>query len=119
MKIAVVHSFYSSTNPSGENLVVDAQVAALRQAGHDVLLIARHTDEEEHRPTYPLRAALSVATGFGASPVRALEQFSPDVVNLHNWFPNFGTRWLKSLKFPSVVTLHNFRTLCPIGTLYR
>ena len=45
MRIAVVHSFYRSDSPSGENQVVAQQVELLREAGHDVLLVARSSDE--------------------------------------------------------------------------
>jgi glycosyltransferase involved in cell wall biosynthesis len=119
VKIVVVHSFYSPLSPSGENLVVSTQIEALRSAGHEVLLVARYTDEEKKRAGYPLRAAARVATGFGPDPTEAVHQFRPDVINLHNLFPNFGTKWLKRVNVPVVATLHNFRPLCANGILYR
>lgn len=119
MRIAVVHSFYSSAQPSGENAVVLAEVDALRRAGHEVELFAAHTDELEQQPLYNLRAAVRVASGRGASPLDALRGFGPDVVHVHNLFPNFGTAWVKDLEAPLVVTLHNFRPLCAAYTLYR
>jgi hypothetical protein len=45
VRIAMVHSFYSSSQPSGENTVVLNEVDALRRAGHEVALFAAHTDE--------------------------------------------------------------------------
>lgn len=119
MRIAVVHSFYTEAQPSGENTVVKQQVAALEDAGHDVRLISRHTDVEKTRPGYSTRAALSVASGRGPSPAAELAEFSPDVVHLHNTFPNFGTSWLDDWWERSVVTLHNYRTICAAGTLFR
>lgn len=119
MRIAVVHSFYSSRQPSGENAVVREQVAALRNAGHDVLLIARSTDELETRPLHGVRAAATVASGRGSSPAGELETFVPDVVHLHNTFPNLGTHWLREWGSRTVVTLHNYRTVCAAGTLFR
>lgn len=118
MRIALVHSFYSSLQPSGENQVVVAQVDALREAGHDVLLVARHTDRASQERGYSVRAALGVATGFGPDPTTDLLEFSPDVVHVHNLFPNFGTRWLSRWEGPLVATLHNFRPLCANGLLY-
>ena len=35
----MVHSYYSSRQPSGENVVVDLQIEALRRAGHTVELV--------------------------------------------------------------------------------
>lgn len=119
MRIALVHSFYSSRQPSGENQVVLAQVDALRDAGHEVLLVARYTDRAILERGYSVRTAFGVATGFGPDPTTELREFSPDVVHVHNLFPNFGTRWLSRWKGPLVATLHNFRPLCANGLLYR
>jgi glycosyltransferase involved in cell wall biosynthesis len=119
MRIAVVHSFYSSAQPSGENRVVVDQVAALRAAGHDVLLLGRYTDREQASPLYPLKAALTVATGWGADPTESLRAFDPDVVHIHNLFPNIGTAWLRRWKGPVVVSVHNYRSVCSNGLLFR
>lgn len=119
LRISVVHSFYSSRQPSGENVVVDLQVAALRQAGHEVQLIARRTDELATARAFPLKAALTVASGLGPSPLEEIEAFSPDIVHVHNTFPNYGRRWATSLGRPLVATLHNYRPLCPAGILFR
>jgi glycosyltransferase involved in cell wall biosynthesis len=119
MRIALVHSFYSSPRPSGENQVVLAQFDALREAGHQVLLVGRYTDRARQERGYLVRAGLGVATGFGPDPTTDLRKFSPDVVHVHNLFPNFGTRWLSRWEGPLVATLHNFRPLCANGLLYR
>lgn len=119
MRIALVHSFYSSLQPSGENRVVLAQVEVLRDAGHDVLLVARHTDRRRQERGYPAHAGIGVATGFGPDPTTDLNEFSPDVVHVHNLFPNSGTHWLSRWEGPLVATMHNFRPLCANGLLYR
>lgn len=119
MKIAIVHSFYSSLVPSGENNVVMEQISALERQGHEVMLIARYTDEDATNPLYKIRTALNVATQRGASPLSALRDFDPDVVHVHNLFPNFSRSWLQSWNGPLVATLHNFRPVCAAGTLFR
>ena len=119
MRIAIVHSFYSSRQPSGENGVVEAEVAALRRAGHEVALVAARTDDLEREPLYGIRAAARVATGLGRSPLGQLRRLRPDVVHVHNLFPNFGRRWAAELDVPLVATLHNFRPVCASGILYR
>lgn len=119
MRIALVHSFYRSEAPSGENVVVLRQAEALERAGHDVLLVNRHSDEGSRAPGYSVKSALSVATGFGPSPLVELRQFNPDIVHVHNLFPNFGERWLDSWDGPVVVTLHNFRPMCASALLFR
>ena len=45
MRILVVHGRYRSEAPSGENIVVDQETAALRAAGHEVELFERHSDD--------------------------------------------------------------------------
>lgn len=119
LRIAVVHSFYSSKRPSGENVVVGLQVEALRRAGHTVEVFARHTDELESNPLFPVVAGLTVATGRGPSPRKEIERFGADVVHVHNLFPNFGRTWVRKLSMPLVATLHNYRPLCPDGGLFR
>jgi glycosyltransferase involved in cell wall biosynthesis len=119
MRVAVVHGYYSSRVPSGENVVVDLQVDALRRAGHDVEVFARRQDEVEREPGYHLTTALRVATGRGHDPVAAIDAFAPDVVHVHNLFPNFGRRWVRRYADRLVTTLHNFRPICPAATLFR
>jgi glycosyltransferase involved in cell wall biosynthesis len=119
MRIAVVHSFYSSAQPSGENAVVLDQVAALRSAGHDVHLLARETDEVGGGPLYPMASALTAATGFGPSPGAQLDGLQPDIVHLHNTFPNWGSGWTRRWLSRLVTTVHNFRPICASATLFR
>lgn len=119
MRIALVHSFYASTNPSGENATVLEQARALQDAGHEVAIIARHTDEQSRSPVYPIASALRVSTGRGDSPVDELARFRPDVVHVHNLFPNFGTTWVDQWPGPLVATLHNYRYACANAVLLR
>jgi glycosyltransferase involved in cell wall biosynthesis len=119
VRIALVHSFYVSSSPSGENEVVLAQAAALRAAGHEVAVIARTSDDLEPGFASTAGVAIRVATGHGASPVEELAAFRPDVVHVHNLFPNFGRAWVDGWDGPIVATLHNFRHSCASGTFYR
>nr|WP_268257005.1 glycosyltransferase family 4 protein [Streptomyces capitiformicae] len=117
--MAFVHSFYSSEQPSGENTAVLDQVAALRAAGHEVHMVAAHTDTLQAEFGYTMRSGLRVATGRGRSPLAELRRFAPDIVHVHNLFPNFGTDWLERWPGPLVATLHNYRPACAAGTLFR
>lgn len=118
-RVVLVHSFYSSSQPSGENIAVLDQSEALRAAGHDVTVIAAHTDALQTKPGYALRAAVRVGTGLGRSPLADLRRLAPDVVHVHNIFPNFGTTWLKSWRGAVVATLHNYRPACAAATFFR
>lgn len=119
MRVAVVHDFHRGAVPSGENVVVDAEVAALERAGVAVRLLAVDNDEMEHRPLARLRAAGTVVSGVGVSPLDLLHGFSPDVIHVHNLFPFFGTRWLRHTPCPVVTTQHSFRPMCANGYLFR
>lgn len=119
MKISIVHSYYASNVPSGENIVVNSQISALVNAGHEVQLVSRKTISQEPGLIKGLKIGLNVATGSGEDPTSEIESFGPDIVHVHNLFPNFGTRWLPKLDIPIVATLHNFRTICSAGTLLR
>ena len=118
LRIAVVHSFYRSASPSGENALVEAQVAALRRRGHEVLLVTARSDDASG-PAAAVRQALTVATGAGPDPSAEIAAWGPDVVHLHNTFPNLGRRWVGRAGVPVVATLHNYRPLCAAATLYR
>ncbi|WP_457315509.1 glycosyltransferase family 4 protein [Sinomonas sp. RB5] len=98
---------------------MDAQVVALEAAGLDVNLIALKTDDLAQEKAYRLRSAIKVATGLGASPIEHLQDFQPDIVHVHNLFPNWGTNWLNKWDGPLVTTIHNFRPLCAASTLFR
>lgn len=117
-RIALVHSFYDEAAPSGENLVVEAQLRALRRAGRDIELFAVRTSATQREPLFSLRAAARVATGIGRAP-DDLANYQPDVVHVHNLFPNYGRRWVRDLDAPLVVTLHNYRPICPQPMLFR
>lgn len=120
MRIALVHSYYSADQPSGENIVVDAQYEALRRAGHEVLVVGRWSDREiGDSRAKKLSVAISVARGKGQNPTAELEAFRPDIVHVHNLFPNWGHQWLAEWKTPIVATLHNFRVVCAAGSLFR
>jgi len=124
MRIALVHSAYSRTLPSGENFVVKAQAELLRTAGHDVLLIQAETDELSLKFLYKLRSMIRVAFGIGQSPFPTLSKFRPDIVLVHNLHPNFGSSWIRRLKKKNkhvkvLSIIHNFRYICASGNLLR
>lgn len=119
MKVAVVHSFYGGDVPSGENRLVESYADGLAKLGHEVLLMAAYTDELRHKFAYSVRSGLRVVTGFGAGFADEISDFKPDIVHVHNLFPNLGTRWLAQIDSPIVVTLHNFRSFCANGLFFR
>lgn len=125
MRILVLHSRYRSSAPSGENNLVDAEVALLAEAGHDVTLFQRSSDEID---TWPLarRAAVPVRsvydTGTRREVAALLARERPDVVHVHNTFPLLSRSVLDACAeagVPVVATVHNYKLLCASGDFFR
>ena len=60
---------------------------------------------------------MSVATNRGPYPVDEIDRFDPDIVHVHNLFPNFGRSWASRYSSRLVTTIHNYRPLCAAATL--
>ncbi|WP_080733381.1 glycosyltransferase family 4 protein [Rhodococcoides fascians] len=119
MKIAVVNSFYSNAQPSGENIAVTDQVGALREFGHEVEVYGLESPAETAGIRYKAKSALTVAGLVGPNPSTELAAFAPDIVHVHNLFPNWGSDWLQGWSNKLVTTLHNYRAVCSAATLFR
>ncbi len=125
MHVLQVHNRYRTQEPSGEDRVVDQEGAALTAAGHRVERFERFSDEIEQwsRPRRLGVAGKLVWSNESRWRLnRALAHSRPDVVHIHNTFPLLSPSVLQScrqLRVPAVVTFHNYRPICPSGTLYR
>lgn len=125
MKILIVHNRYRPTAPSGENVVVDQESAALEAQGHEVVLLQRHS--EEIATWSPLRrASLPVRVLWGSTSRRTvreeLDRLRPDVVHVHNTFPLVTPSVLYACRdagVPVVTTIHNYKFSCASGEFFR
>jgi glycosyltransferase involved in cell wall biosynthesis len=125
MKVLVVHNRYRSSVPSGENRVVDQEANALAEAGHVVERFERFSDEIE-KFGLAKKASVAVKAVWNPGACRELERtlarFRPDVAHLHNLFPLLSPSVLAGCsrqRVPAVVTFHNYRQICPAGSLFR
>jgi hypothetical protein len=125
MKILLVHNRYRSTAPSGENRVVDQELAALAAAGQDVELFERRSDEIEDWPAWK-KATLPALVVWNPAAKRdlgeTLRRFRPDVVHVHNTFPVLSPSVLYACRdagVPVVISLHNYKLLCASGDFFR
>jgi glycosyltransferase involved in cell wall biosynthesis len=119
MRILQVHTRYRE--PGGEDAVVEAEAALLREAGHEVV---------QHQVENP-QGAVATAVVLTRSPwnagaarlVRRLaKQLRPDVAHVHNtWYALSPAvaRALRRAGVPVVMTLHNYRLLCANAVLFR
>ncbi|WP_328564502.1 glycosyltransferase [Streptomyces coelicoflavus] len=125
MHVLVVHNRYNSAQPSGENNVVDQEVALLRSAGHRVGVFERRSDDIAGL-SLPGKVAVPLLVPWNPAVRRELaarlRAERPDVVHVHNVFPLLSPAVLAACAdagVPAVATLHNYTQICPPGTLQR
>ena len=120
MNMLVAH--ISFLHLGGEDVVVEAEVALLRDLGQHVQLLERSNDELAK--ISPLAGATQTMwSRRTTSEVGALiDQYQPDIVHVHNTFallsPSLYWACAKA-GVPVVQTLHNFRIVCPQAMLLR
>lgn len=126
MKILLVHNYYGSSAPSGENKVFGAEKAMLEKHGHEIMVYTRHSDEirsESVRVFSVFRglvkgALCTIGNPFAARAVaKKCREFKPEVVHFHNTFPLISPLAVRAASkyAPVVMTLHNYRTACAAG----
>ena len=117
MRVLLVHNFYGSEAPSGENEVFDAERRLLQLRGHEVETFTRHSDEiRQQRLWGSFKGAL--ATPWNPWMATALRNrvnaWAPDVVHVHNTFPLISPAIFSAIgnRAKRVLTLHNYRLFC-------
>ena len=120
MRVLVAHNLYRSSSPSGENQLVRAETALLRDAGVEVIEFLRDSDDIPAG----VRGALTAGPGPIHSPAgvrrftRLVDEHRPDVVHLHNVFPLISPSVIRVAgrrRVPVVQTVHNYRHGCVNG----
>ena len=123
MKILIVHNYYGTTAPSGENIVVQKEKSLLIEHGHEVHLYSKKSDTVRGKGLLThILVALSIPFN-----IRSFFEFKkivndicPDVVHVHNTFPLISPSIFLALKkIPTVMTLHNYRLFCSKALPYR
>lgn len=122
MKILLVHNNYGKY--SGEEAVVDKMAAMLGTEGWDVSQL-RMTSEGA-RDSIAGKVQGFVAGIYSPAGVKAMREAivmeKPDVVNVHNLYPFISPAALHECRkagVPVVMTIHNFRLICPTGLFMR
>ena len=122
MKILLVHNNYGKY--SGEEAVVDRLAGMWTAHGHEVVQLRQSTAGIRESLTGKIRGFCSgLYCPSGVKAMReALQREKPDVVNVHNLYPFFSPAALfecKKAGVPVVMTVHNFRLICPTGLFMR
>ena len=112
-RILVVHNRYQQAG--GEDAVVEAEIALLRQFGHTVEAYERDNHEIEGMSALAVSSQALWSKQTEADVARSLKIFCPDLIHVHNTFPlvSPSVYWTASrANVPIVQTLHNFRLSC-------
>jgi glycosyltransferase involved in cell wall biosynthesis len=120
MRILLIHNKYKQ--PGGEDTVFQSESELLTRHGHIVdHLVFDNADIK----TFFDRCLSGLRTIYNRASARCLEerinQFQPQVIHIHNFVPLVSPSVLfvaKRNKIPVVLTLHNYRLICPSATLF-
>jgi glycosyltransferase involved in cell wall biosynthesis len=125
MRILLVHNYYRSGAPGGEDIVFEQERDLLISAGHDVRYYHRSNDEvDESSLSDKIRAAREMVWSKRTSRelAKLVAEFRPSVAHFHNTFPLITAsayRVCRDAGVPIFQTVHNFRMVCSSATLYR
>jgi glycosyltransferase involved in cell wall biosynthesis len=121
VKICLVHNSYGRR--SGEEVAVDGLRDSLAHHGHTVVPFFKSNVGLYEDPLTRFAAFFSgiysakAQREFGA----LLDIHRPDIVHVNNLFPLISPSILEVTRrrgIPTVMTLHNFRLLCPTGLMF-
>ncbi len=121
MKICLVHNAYGKL--SGEEVAVEGLRDSLASHGHTVIPFFRSSAELDGRELRKIGAFFTGIYNIAARRefARMLDSERPDLVHINNLFPIISPSILDETKrhgIPTVMTVHNYRLLCPTGLLF-
>jgi glycosyltransferase involved in cell wall biosynthesis len=122
--VLILHNRYRDAG--GEDAVVGAERDLLEEHGHRVaqLTVDNARIPEPAGAVRTLRLAAGTVWSHASESLvrRAIERERPDVVHVHNVVPLLSPVVLRTAHASGaavVQTLHNYRLVCPAGTLFR
>lgn len=123
--ILMVHNYYQSHAPSGEDLVFQEDEKLLRSKGHKITLWTQHSDSINNF-SLAKKIALTWQISWSRESYKAIEQLikldKPDIVHVCNTFPLISPSiYFACHKYgiPVVQTVQNYRLFCAAGTFFR
>lgn len=122
MKILIVHNDYGKY--SGEEAVVDKMATMYVSHGHEVCFFRLSSEGSRENLSGKINGFFSgIYSRRGVIGMRdALRNEKPDIVNIHNLYPFISPAALfecKKAGVPVVMTVHNYRLICPTGLFMR
>ena len=123
MKVVLVHNYYQL--PGGEDRVFAQECALLESHGHEVVTYQRNNNEVLGYSRFQ-RLSLPKKTVWAQDSyeeiLALLRKERPDVVHVHNTLVQVSPSVFSACReagVPVVLSLHNFRLLCPAATFFR
>jgi len=118
MNIALVHNRYAVD--SGEENVVENIIDLLSANGHNISMFMKSSSEISRMFMGQTRAFFSGIFNFSIMKAFRifLDESKPDIVHIHNLFPLISPSVLiecRRAHIPVVMSVHNYRLLCPNG----
>jgi glycosyltransferase involved in cell wall biosynthesis len=120
MRVLLVHNKYQ--HAGGEDTVFNEEAALLEKHGNVVERLV--FDNRDIRTSFDqlLTGLFMIYNPKSAKAARKkIQEFQPDIIHVHNFFPLASPAIFfvaEKFRIPVVMTLHNFRMLCPSATLY-
>lgn len=120
MRILVIHNKYKQAG--GEDSVFNSESELLAQHGHVVEQLIYDNSIINTLYQRILSGLRTIYNPYSAKEVkRKIQEFDPDIIHVHNFLPIVSPSVFfvaKQLRIPIVLTLHNYRLICPSATLF-
>ena len=118
MKVLVIHNEYGKF--SGEEAAVWSICRLLENHGHEVIRFFRSSADILSMRLGRVHAFFSGIHSFSSARamLNVLKEHNPDVAHVHNLYPLISPSVInvcRRAKVPIVMTVHNYRLLCPNG----
>lgn len=125
MKILIVHNFYGNFAIGGEANVFYNEAKLLKEHGHEVFTYEA-TNQELFEYSFIKKIKFFLNPGWSDESYvnfsKKLDEIKPDIVHFHNYKYVLSPSVIKAAKdkgIPTVLTIHNYRMLCPAGSFLR
>ena len=120
MKILLIHNMYKQ--PGGENSIFQSEGELLSRYGHFVERLVFDNGKIKTILDQCLSALKIIYNPASARELKKkIESFNPDIIHVHNFVPIASPAIFfvaKRYAIPVIVTLHNYRLICPSVTLF-
>jgi glycosyltransferase involved in cell wall biosynthesis len=121
--LTVVSLYNRYLNRGGEDQVFEAEAELLAAHGYRVIRMEDHLREPAGwRERWELARNTVWSNDWHIKMWQLLEQHRPDIVHIHNWWPQMSPAVCyvaHSARVPVIHTLHNYRLLCPNAIFFR